>query len=265
MNQKGFANIVLIVLVVVLAGAAGYLVLTRIQEPTPTATQTPTPQPSLPTLTPPAEMPPSSPQELNSVHPQLELQVNFKKAGKLLGDLSAEWGYNGRFVNKLSTDIYLQSVDFEFIPKGAAPKDLPQFTINTWYPRFLYDQSPPYPNFDKYTQSKPTAMVRQEDLGSGRIRYKLAQPLIIPSEDKKSDKNNSTFLVLTADKWPDGISEIRIVGVQVNTGDNKSTGAKLVIGFPDFPDMVSRAVDYIAFYKDRTWFPDRDWIDNGKQ
>ena len=263
MNQKGFVNMAVIILVVVLVGALGYVTLIRnlekpVQQP-PVSTA-----PSL-TPTPPAKTPSPSSQENNSVHPQLELQVNFKKASKLLGDLDSAWGYNGRFVNKLPSDIYLQGVDFEFLPKGVASKDLPQFTINTWYPRFLYDQPSPYPNFDKYAQSQPTTLIRQEDLSNGTIRYKLVQPLIIPSEDKKSDKKNSTFLVLTADRWPDSISEIRIVGVRVNTSDNKSAGAKLVIGFPDFPDMVSRAVDYIAFYKDRTWFPDRDWIDNGKQ
>jgi len=51
MNQKGFANIALIALVVILAGVAGYFALVKKSEPVvqqttppPTTTQTPTPQ-----------------------------------------------------------------------------------------------------------------------------------------------------------------------------------------------------------------------------
>ena len=56
MNQKGFANIALIVLVVILAGVAGYFALVKKSEPVaqqttppPTTTQTPTPQQPSPT------------------------------------------------------------------------------------------------------------------------------------------------------------------------------------------------------------------------
>ena len=261
MNQKGFANIILVVLVVVLFGALGYVTL--LKKPASTEQSQLNNSKNTEPTTPSIQTPPQSKPD-SVVNPQLELQVNFKKAGQLLGNLDSAWGYNGRFVNKLASDIHLQSLDFEFLPKSITIGDLPQFVINTWYPRFLYDQPPPYPNFEKYTQAQPVSLAREKDLGNGVVRYKLAKPLVIPSEDRKSGKKHSTFLILTADKWIN-INEIRIVGVRVDTGDGKSTGAKLVIGFPDFPDMVSRVVDYIAFYKDRTWFPDRDWIDNGKQ
>jgi len=61
MNNKGFANIVLIVLVVVLAGVAGYFALTREQKPTaqqttPSPLTTPTPISQQPSPTPTNEM-----------------------------------------------------------------------------------------------------------------------------------------------------------------------------------------------------------------
>ncbi|OGN07838.1 MAG: hypothetical protein A2750_00080 [Candidatus Yanofskybacteria bacterium RIFCSPHIGHO2_01_FULL_45_42] len=58
MNQKGFANIILVVvLVVILAGVAGYFFLVKkspevAQQPTPTPTQTKTPVSPIPTPTP---------------------------------------------------------------------------------------------------------------------------------------------------------------------------------------------------------------------
>ena len=58
MNQKGFANIILLVLMVVLVGAVGYLTLvnkplqpTSLPTPTLTSTSTPSPTPA-PTITP---------------------------------------------------------------------------------------------------------------------------------------------------------------------------------------------------------------------
>lgn len=62
-NQKGFANIILIVLVVILSGAMGYLVFSQksfAPTPTPSPTQNPTPSPTpLPTPIPSASKYPS--------------------------------------------------------------------------------------------------------------------------------------------------------------------------------------------------------------
>jgi hypothetical protein len=59
MNQKGFINVLLIVLAVIFTGAIGYFMLTRNQEPTPptitqlsVTAQRPKPQPSIPTSVP---------------------------------------------------------------------------------------------------------------------------------------------------------------------------------------------------------------------
>lgn len=61
MNQKGFANIALIILLVlVLGGGVGYVVLTRNQEPAPTTEQSPTPSP-ITTQTPTSQTPPPTP------------------------------------------------------------------------------------------------------------------------------------------------------------------------------------------------------------
>ena len=62
MNQKGFANIILVVVIVILVGAVGYFALVKksepiAQQPTPTSTQTitPTKPPVSPTPTTPSE------------------------------------------------------------------------------------------------------------------------------------------------------------------------------------------------------------------
>ncbi|PJB83519.1 MAG: hypothetical protein CO088_01275 [Candidatus Yonathbacteria bacterium CG_4_9_14_0_8_um_filter_46_47] len=59
MNQKGFANIILVVVIVILVGAIGYFVFIKKSEPiaqqstsTPTQTKTPLPPTSTPTKTP---------------------------------------------------------------------------------------------------------------------------------------------------------------------------------------------------------------------
>ncbi len=44
MNQKGFANIIIIMVIVVLVGAGAYFVLNRLAQQTPTPTPTPTPE-----------------------------------------------------------------------------------------------------------------------------------------------------------------------------------------------------------------------------
>jgi len=59
MNQKGFANIILVVVIVILVGAVGYFAFVKksgpiTQQPTPTPTQTKTPAPT-PTPTPISE------------------------------------------------------------------------------------------------------------------------------------------------------------------------------------------------------------------
>jgi len=66
MNQKGFVNIALIVLlVVVLGGGIGYVILTRTQETTPTSEQSPTPSP-ITDQTPAMQNPPTTPVDKTS-------------------------------------------------------------------------------------------------------------------------------------------------------------------------------------------------------
>jgi hypothetical protein len=136
-NQKGFANIALIVLVVVLAGAAGYFALNnRSAEPTPTPPVTneqPTPTPSQPTKNEPA---PTKPTQNNNppVSNGAPTSWQFVDANSFTLSLPSNWKFNklqgkDSYVGELVGDGAKLSFDFGWYSNSLAEDNDPDHVV----------------------------------------------------------------------------------------------------------------------------------------
>jgi len=134
MNQKGFANIILIVLVVVLAGVAGYFALTKNSTPTEqTITPQPpaqnsTPQASAPTpVAPTATAPTADSPRIITCNPRGYDSEYFKREKPCFSDMTA-------------IDIERENKALAIIKKAIAAKSSLQYTYGSLPQLFVSDK-----------------------------------------------------------------------------------------------------------------------------